>query len=590
MSAERTPLMKPLSSSPQQPSSGAGRYDVMILGSGIAGTLLATILARHGVRTVLVEKGSHPRFAVGESTVPETTFLFEVLAQRYDVPELGHIRSFHAIRRHVSSACGIKRCFSYAYHREGELHRGVESTQFPTWGPPFGPDVHLFRQDVDAYLLAIAVRYGAAVRQQVDLASIDLDEGGVRVVTNRGETITADFVVDAAGHASPLARKLALREIPCSMKTRSRTIFTHMVNVPPYESRGPDPREHGLPYAFSQGTLHHVFKGGWFWIIPFDNHVSSTNPLCSVGLSLDLDQHPSTGMAPEEEFWSFVRRFPSIERHLGDARAAREWVGTDRLQYLCSAGAGDRYFLMPHSMGFVDALFSSGLSLTASVTNGLAHRLIAAVKQGDFRQERFAPVEAWMMKGLRHHDRLVSASYTAMSDFTLWNAWHRVWMLGATFGATGHVEIVARFEIDGDHAHFARFDEAPHRGTQSVDVPEFMALFDAAEGEIDAYRRGEQDAASAARRIYGHLEASGLCPGYWHLTDPATRCPTTFTLLPLARLAAWGYLRGPKSVRKNFDLRGRVAPLLSALTRDVRGEIGRSAGLVAGLVKDALKS
>src|SRR3954470_4028542 len=100
-------------SSLDSPPASAEKFDVMILGSGIAGTLLATILARHGVRTIVIEKGSHPRFAVGESTVPETTFLFEVLAQRYDVPELGHIRSFHAIRRHVSSACGIKRCFSY---------------------------------------------------------------------------------------------------------------------------------------------------------------------------------------------------------------------------------------------------------------------------------------------------------------------------------------------------------------------------------------------------------------------------------------------------------------------------------------------
>jgi FADH2 O2-dependent halogenase len=241
-------------------------------------------------------------------------------------------------------------------------------------------------------------------------------------------------------------------------------------------------------------------------------------------------------------------------------------------------------------MGFVDALFSAGLGLTASVTNALAHRLIAAVKDGDFAQPRFAPVADAMKRGLRHHDRLVSTSYVAMSDFELWNAWHRVWMLGSTFGATGHVEIVARYEIDRDKAHFARFEEAPNRGTQSVDVPEFMALFEAAVSEVSAFQRGEQTSAATAQRIYAHLEASGLCPDYWHLTDPSRRCPTTFTLIPLARLAAWGYLEGPRSVRRNFDLRGRVIPLFSSLSRDVRAEIGRSVGLVAGLVKDAWTS
>jgi FADH2 O2-dependent halogenase len=567
------------------------RFEVAIIGSGIAGTLLAVVLARHGVRVAIVEKGTHPRFAVGESTVPETTFLLEVLARRYDVPELSHLRNHQAIRRHVTSACGIKRGFSFAYHHEGQPQRTEECTQFPTWGPPFGPDVHLFRQDTDAYILAVAVRYGATAYQGRDITTLDLDGNGARLVLNGGEELFADYVVDAAGHASLLARQLGLRQSPCAMKSRTRTLFTHMVNVPAYDTCGPSARERGLAYPFAEGTLHHLFAGGWFWVIPFDNHPSSTNPLCSVGLSLDLDRYPKPeGVSAEDEFWQFVRKFPSVQRHLGGARAAREWVGTGRLQYLCDRGLGERFFLMPHSMGFVDALFSAGLTQTASTVNGLGWRLIQAVREKDYRPERFAPVEALMKRGLAHHDRMVSTSYTAMSDFTLWNAWHRVWMLGSTFGATGHVEILSRYEIDGDPAHFQRFDQAPHRGTQSTDVPEFMALFRSASAEVDAFREGRQGADVAARRIFGHLEASGLCPPHWKLTDPERRCPTTFTLLPLARLAAWGYFGGPASVRKNFDLRGRVLPLFAALARDVRTEAGRSVGLVARLVKDALTS
>ena len=47
----------------------------------------------------------------------------------------------------------------------------------------------------------------------------------------------------------------------------------------------------GSPTPLSQSTLHHMFEGGWLWIIPFNNHPYSTNTLCSVGLQFDIDKH-----------------------------------------------------------------------------------------------------------------------------------------------------------------------------------------------------------------------------------------------------------------------------------------------------------
>ena len=42
------------------------RYDVIILGGGIGDASLACVLSRHGYNVALLEKGSHPRFAIGE--------------------------------------------------------------------------------------------------------------------------------------------------------------------------------------------------------------------------------------------------------------------------------------------------------------------------------------------------------------------------------------------------------------------------------------------------------------------------------------------------------------------------------------------
>ena len=44
--------------------------EVAIVGSGFAGSLLARILAVLGYDVVLLERGRHPRFAIGESSTP----------------------------------------------------------------------------------------------------------------------------------------------------------------------------------------------------------------------------------------------------------------------------------------------------------------------------------------------------------------------------------------------------------------------------------------------------------------------------------------------------------------------------------------
>ncbi|PIV26539.1 MAG: hypothetical protein COS37_05845, partial [Anaerolineae bacterium CG03_land_8_20_14_0_80_58_20] len=41
------------------------KYDVAIIGSGIGGSTLASVLARQGLSVIVFEGGTHPKFAVG---------------------------------------------------------------------------------------------------------------------------------------------------------------------------------------------------------------------------------------------------------------------------------------------------------------------------------------------------------------------------------------------------------------------------------------------------------------------------------------------------------------------------------------------
>ena len=46
------------------------RVRLVIIGSGFAGSILARIAHRLGIDVVLIERGHHPRFALGESSTP----------------------------------------------------------------------------------------------------------------------------------------------------------------------------------------------------------------------------------------------------------------------------------------------------------------------------------------------------------------------------------------------------------------------------------------------------------------------------------------------------------------------------------------
>src|SRR5258706_13581068 len=88
-------------------------FDIAILGSGFAGSMMSMIAARLGQSVLLIERGRHPRFAIGESSTPMANLLLEELETRYDLPRhlpLTQWGSWQEAYPHVGS--GLKRGFS----------------------------------------------------------------------------------------------------------------------------------------------------------------------------------------------------------------------------------------------------------------------------------------------------------------------------------------------------------------------------------------------------------------------------------------------------------------------------------------------
>ncbi|MEO0376787.1 MAG: NAD(P)/FAD-dependent oxidoreductase, partial [Cyanobacteria bacterium P01_A01_bin.17] len=405
------------------------QFDVAIIGSGIAGSTLASILARQGQTVILFEASSHPKFAIGESMILETSEIMRSMAEFYDIPELAYFSSENYFE-HIGTSHGVKRHFSYAHHIEGQPFNRDHTLQAVIPKQPHGHELHLYRQDTDYFLMTVAIRYGAKVLQKTNIQSVHINDGGVQLTTDKGEEYQAEYVVDAGGFRSLLAEKFNLRHH--DLQTHSRAIFTHMLGVPCYHEVSASKESYRLPFQLSEGTLHQVFDGGWLWVIPFNNHAKSTNPLCSVGLMLDPRVHPlRSELSPEVEFYQFIERFPDIAAQFRQAKAVREWTRTGRIQYGAQKVVGDRYCLLGQAAGFIDPLFSKGLYTALSCTSLLADRLLAAKKTSDYSASSFKSVEEMTLGFIRANDLLVANAYKSFSDYRLWQPFSVLWLLGA---------------------------------------------------------------------------------------------------------------------------------------------------------------
>jgi tetracycline 7-halogenase / FADH2 O2-dependent halogenase len=125
-------------------------YDVAIIGSGFSGSSLAAILARQGQRVIVFEAKSHPKFAIGESMILETSEVLRATAQLFDVPELAYFSSENYFGL-AGTSHGVKRHFSYLHHTLGQPQDKAHSLQAVIPRQPHGHEMHLFRQDTDAY-------------------------------------------------------------------------------------------------------------------------------------------------------------------------------------------------------------------------------------------------------------------------------------------------------------------------------------------------------------------------------------------------------------------------------------------------------
>jgi FADH2 O2-dependent halogenase len=162
---------------------------------------------------------------------------------------------------------------------------------------------------------------------------------------------------------------------------------------------------------------------------------------------------------------------------------------------------------MSHAAGFIDPLFSRGLSNTCEIINTLAWRLIEALREDDFSRERFAYVEELEQGLLDYNDKLVDCSYIAFANYDLWNAVFRTWVSASAVGGKRFVNALALTKKTGDDRYCRQLDDTKYPGLWwPTDF--YAELFEELNDYCQAVHAGEMDAQDAADVLLGRIRES----------------------------------------------------------------------------------
>ena len=243
--------------------------DIAIIGSGFAGSLTATILKKLGFTVVLLDKSTHPRFAIGESSTPIGNLVLRDFSKKYDLPWLKPLTEYGLWRDYYPHLrVGRKRGFSYFKH--------IPQERF-TLRPDHGnellvaaskdnerSDTHWFRADVDAFLFKEAQKAGVMCYEDTMIEKVRPGSSWRLSCKQAGSTqfdVKASFVIDATGRAGALAHFLQIPSRVESLRTNTRALYSRTsTDLPSWHNflvqQGMPPQNH--PYYCDDAAVHHL--------------------------------------------------------------------------------------------------------------------------------------------------------------------------------------------------------------------------------------------------------------------------------------------------------------------------------------------
>lgn len=404
-----------------------------------------------GHDVVVLERDRHPRFAIGESSTPLANLLLESLATRYALPQLLPFTKWGSWQRaHPEIACGLKRGFTFFHHslRATSAELPDRAHQLLVAASPRDEiaDTHWYRADFDAFFAHTAQEIGVTLLDAVKLDCFETDATGAIIQGSREDArirIRAKFVIDATGPRGFLHRAMRLKEIPSTALPSTEALFAHFVNVgrltaPCATINGQTP-----PFPIDDAAVHHIFDGGWIWLLRFNNGITSAGVAATRAFAAKLRLRE--GKAAWERL---LEQLPVVRAQFSNARPVLDFIHVAPLSFRSSKAVGRCWALLPSAVGFVDPLLSTGFPLTLLGIERLAEALCHEVGSAEFiaHLDRY---ETQTHAEFEATERLIGALYASLNDFPRFAALTLLYFAAASFSETsrrlGRIELAQSF-------------------------------------------------------------------------------------------------------------------------------------------------
>lgn len=395
---------------------------------------MAMIAHRLGLSVTLLEQGAHPRMAIGESTTPLSNLLLERLCATYDLPRIAPLAKWGSWQRsYPEIACGLKRGFTFFHHGLGN---GAASSGDPLLvaASPHDEiaDTHWYRADVDHFLVREAQSLGVDYRDHVRIETLDFGEDGATLVGRTGDEpfdLHARFVIDATGPRGFLHRALQLEESSFPGLPVRESLYSHFTGAARADFSGGS-----HPYPIDDAAVHHVFEGGWIWVLRFNNGITSAGVAATSAVAEKL------ALSEGEPAWRrLLAQLPALQSQFEQASPCQPFRHIPVVGFRSRTIVGKQWAMLPSAAGFVDPLLSSGFALTLMGIERLA-RILERHDSGDLAAQLQAYAE--LTEGdLLAAGRLIGALYATMGN---WDGFTAVSLL--YFAAVSFCETAQRLE------------------------------------------------------------------------------------------------------------------------------------------------
>ncbi len=411
-------------------------FDLAVVGAGFSGSLLAMAARRLGLSVVLVEKGSHPRFAIGESSSPLANLLLEEICGRYGLDRIRPLTAWGTWRRaYPEINCGLKRGFTFYAHHPGRPFSADEDRgdQLLVAASPNDEvaDTHWFRADFDRFLAEEAGRAGAEYLDLTEITNASFTPGNVSLDDRPARPpphAVRPLRCGCLGAARvPASRARSARDgLPGSARNRGPL---HAFLRRPADRRDGDPARDGAAAlsARRRRAPPRVSGGLDLGAALCRRHDERgrrgrSGAFAGAG-SRGRGGRLAAASGPASDCPGPVR---------GGSRAIRPFVHARPLPFRSGVAAGPGWALLPSSAAFVDPLLSTGFPLTLLGIERLLHLFEGGLPGRDFD----AGLDAYARATLDDADaaaRLVSALYAFFDDFPVFTALTHLYFAAASY-------------------------------------------------------------------------------------------------------------------------------------------------------------